>query len=143
MEFLDASKSQELDQSLNLISIPQLSPNLEDPDQYSFRAVVTLVWPFSSSNRSFSLLLAEPDFRLRNQNGQIRVTFWGLCAEEVARAKVGIGDAVLLSLQGAQWTKHQNLQSTPGKFLSWELQFKYRVKLEVEYYSESSCLLSY
>ena len=115
----------------NLISIPRLSPDLEDASQYSVQAVVTLVWPFSSSNRLFSLLLAEPDFRLRNQNGQIRVTFCGRCAEEVACTKVGIGDTVTLSLQGAQWSENQQIQSTPGKSLIWELQFKNRIKFEV------------
>lgn len=115
----------------NLISIPRLSPDLEDASQYSVQAVVTLVWPFSSSNRLFSLLLAEPDFRLRNQNGQIRVTFCGRCAEEVARTKIGIGDTITLSLQGAQWSENQQIQSTPGKSLIWELQFKNRIKFEV------------
>lgn len=131
MEIFADSKSHELGQYASLISIPQLSPDLEDASRYSVQAVVTLVWPFSSSNRLFSLLLAEQDFRLRNQNGQIRVTFCGRCAEEVARTKVGIGDTVTLSLQGAQWTENQKLQSTPGKSLGWELQFKNRVKLEV------------
>jgi hypothetical protein len=131
MEVSADSKSHEPSLSSSLISIPQLSPELEDASQYSVQAVVTLVWPFSSSNRLFSLLLAEPDFRLRNQNGQIRVTFCGRCAEEVARTKIGIGDTVTLSLQGVQWAENQKVQSTPGKFSGWELQFKNRVKLEV------------
>lgn len=131
MEMFADPKSHEPGLSPSLISIPQLSPELEDASRYFVQAVVTLVWPFSSSNRLFSLLLAEPDFRLRNQNGQIRVTFCGRCAEEVARTKIGIGDTVTLSLQGAQWTENQKIQSTPGKALGWELQFKNRVKLEV------------
>ncbi|CRG87387.1 Serine-aspartate repeat-containing protein I [Talaromyces islandicus] len=114
----------------SLISFERLSPDLEDPGQYSLHAVVTLVWPYSSSNRAFSLLLAEPDSRLRKQNGQVRVTFRGLCAEQVARTKVGIGDKVTLSLQGARWTENEKLHSTPGKPLEWELQFTNRVKLE-------------
>lgn len=131
MDLQSASQSHDLDRHTSLISIPELSPDLQDPDRYSFQAVVTLVWPFSSSNRQFSLLLAEPDFRLRNQNGQLRVTFRGVCAEEVALTKVGIGDTVTLSLQGARWAENKKIQSTPGKSLSWELQFKNRVKLEV------------
>ncbi|EED17919.1 conserved hypothetical protein [Talaromyces stipitatus ATCC 10500] len=131
MEMPAVSESHEPDQRPNLICIPQLSPDIEDPDRYSVQGVVTLVWPFSSSNRVLSLLLAEPDFRLRNQNGQVKVTFCGRCAEEVARTKVGIGDTVTLGLQGAQWTENQKVQSTPGKSLRWELQFNFRVKFEV------------
>ncbi|OKL64391.1 hypothetical protein UA08_00402 [Talaromyces atroroseus] len=130
MDMRSTPKSHDFDQQTNLISIPQLSPDLHDADRYSFQAVVTLVWPFSSSNRLFSLLLAERDFRLRKQNGQIRVTFCGLCAEEVALTKVGIGDTVTLSLQGAQWAEYTKIQSTPGKSLSWELQFRNRLKFE-------------
>ncbi|KUL92106.1 hypothetical protein ZTR_02233 [Talaromyces verruculosus] len=143
MEASADSKSHEPGLSPSLISIPQLSPELEDASQYSVRAVVTLVWPFSSSNRLFSLLLAEPDFRLRNQNGQIRVTFCGRCAEEVARTKIGIGDTVTLSLQGAQWTENQKGQSTPGKSLGWELQFKNRVKLEATRNGKKTAALDY
>jgi hypothetical protein len=131
MDLRSASQSHDPDQQTSLISIPQLSPDLHDAERFSFQAVVTLVWPFSSSNRVFSLLLAERDFRLRNQNGQIRVTFCELCAEQVALTKVGIGDTVTLSLQGAQWAENTKIQSTPGKSLSWELQYKNRLKFEV------------
>jgi hypothetical protein len=126
-----SSSSHEPHRQDSLISFARLSPDLENPGQYSLQAVVTLVWPFSSSNGAFSLLLAEPDFRLRKQNGQVRVTFRGLCAEQVARTKVGIGDKVTLSLQGARWTENERLHSTPGKSLEWEVQFINRVKLEV------------
>lgn len=132
MEIFSESKSSEAANPSSLVPIPQLSPDLEDADRYSVQAVVTLVWPFSNSNRSFSLLLAEPDFRLRQQNGQVRVTFRGSCAAEVARTKVGIGDTITLSLQGALWTENQTPQLTPGKSVRWELQFEARVKLQVE-----------
>ncbi|KAE8553259.1 hypothetical protein EYB25_004641 [Talaromyces marneffei] len=143
MENFAYSELHEPDQSATLLSIPQLSPDLKDASRYSVQAVVTLVWPFSSSNRLFSLLLSEPDFRLRNQNGQIRVTFCGCCAEEVARTKVGIGDTVTLSLQGAQWTENQKIQSTPGKSLGWELQFKNQVKLKATRNGKKTAALDY
>ena len=137
MDLQSPSQAHDFDQQSNLISIPRLSPELHDPDRYSFQAVVTLVWPFSGTNRLFSLLLAERDFRLRNQNGQIRVTFCGVCAEEVALSKIGIGDTVTLSLQGARWTENQKIQSTPGNSLNWELQFKNRLKFEVRKHGKS------
>lgn len=117
----------------NLVPIAQLSPDLEDLANRSFCAVVTLVWPFSSSSRKLSLLLAEPDFRLRNRHGQVRVTFAGPCAEEVARTKVGIGDEVILGLDGASWTENTNATATPGKSLQYELQYTRRLRLKVRH----------
>ncbi|KAL1974823.1 hypothetical protein VTN31DRAFT_5027 [Thermomyces dupontii] len=114
----------------NLVPIAQLSPDLDDLASRSFRAVVTLVWPFSSSSRKLSLLLAEPDFRLRNRHGQVRVTFAGACAEELARTKVGIGDEVVLSLDGASWTESSSAAATPGKSLQYELQYTRRLRLK-------------
>jgi len=125
------SPSHEASGQQKIIPFAQLSPDLDTSAQYALLAVVTLVWPFSSSNGAFSLLLGEIDYRLRRQNGQVRVTFRGPCAEQVARTKVGIGDKVTLSLEGARWTEKDKLCSTPGKTLDWELQFNHRVTLEV------------
>ncbi|KAH8702134.1 hypothetical protein BGW36DRAFT_356273 [Talaromyces proteolyticus] len=130
MESTDSSSLHQVNLPQSLVPVAQLSPDLEHPAQHSFQAVVTLVWPFSSSNRAFSLLLAEPDYRLRQQSGQVRVTFCGGCAEEVARIRVGIGDKLTLSLEGAQWIENKNANSTPGRSIGWEIQFTNRVKLE-------------
>ena len=118
-------------ESRRLVPIPQLSPELEDADQCSVEAVVTLVWPYSSLNKSFCLLLADPDFRQRQKNGQVRVSFRGLCAEEVVRSKGSIGDKVTLSLQGVTWVENEQTQHTPGKSVGWELQFTNSVDLRV------------
>lgn len=131
MEPSDSSQSHEVPAQSSPVPIAQLSPTLDDVSRRSFHAVVTLVWPFSNSNRAFSLLLAEPDFRLRRHNGQVKVTFHGFCAEEVARTKVGIGDEVTLWLDGARWTDNEEAKATPGRGLPWDLHFEKRVKLKV------------
>ena len=131
MEPGDSSQSREGLSQLKPVPIAQLSPASDNLNQRSFHAIVTLVWPFSNSNRAFSLLLAEPDFRLRRHNGQVKVTFHDLCAEEVARTKVGIGDEVTLALDGARWTDNEEAKITPGRSLPWDLHFENRVNLKV------------
>jgi hypothetical protein len=126
-----SNSSQSHDVHSDIVPIAQVSPSLDNLDRRGFHAVVTLVWPFSNSSRTFSLLLAEPDFRLRRHNGQIKITFHGFCAEEVARSKVGIGDEVTLGLDGARWTDNEKAKSTPGTALPWDLHFEKRLKLEV------------
>lgn len=94
-------------------------------------AVVALVWPFSSSTRSLSLLLAEPDIRLRKSKGQVKVRFRETSAEAVARSRLGIGDTVRLALDGAQWVKSGEDVATPGKKIEWDLVFEGRANLDV------------
>jgi hypothetical protein len=119
--------------SPTLAAIAQLSPVLENKSERSFHAVVTLVWPFSSSNRTFSLLLAEPDFRLRRHNGQAKVTFHGSCAARVARTQVGIGDEVWLCLDGVEWSDNSEMaKANDPRGLSWDLHYEHRVSLKVK-----------
>lgn len=92
---------------------------------------MTLLWPFSSSTQSFSLLLSDPDFRLRRQHGQVKATFHGPSAESVAQSKVGIGDTVLLGLDGVEWINLEVEGATPGRGINWDLKFDDRVVLEV------------
>ncbi|KAN0080836.1 hypothetical protein V8E54_004040 [Elaphomyces granulatus] len=127
-------------QSPTLVAIAQLSPALENKSERSFHAVVTLVWPFSSSNRTFSLLLAEPDVRLRRHNGQAKVTFHGSCAEMIARTQVGIGDEVWLCLDGVSWSENNEMAKAANdhRGLSWDLHYEHRVSLKIV--RNNSCL---
>jgi hypothetical protein len=95
------------------------------------RAVVALVWPYSSSTRALSLLLAEPDVRLRKRKGQVKVTFYGPSAEAVAKGRIGIGDTVQLGLEGAQWIQSSDEVATPGKKIEWDLAFSGKANLDV------------
>jgi hypothetical protein len=96
--------------------------------------VVTLLWPFSSSQRRAALLLAEPDFRLRNAKGQVRVQLQGPAAAAVARAQVAIGDDVVLRLARARFVAREELRGftgTPGKSVEVELLYRDAIVAEV------------
>ena len=112
------------------VPIPELQPAL-DSFYTSITGIVTLIWPYSSSRKTFSLLLAEPDFRLRHHRGQVRVHFTGSSATAVARSGVSIGTQVNLKLEGVQWAKDESTPRTPGKGVEWELQFGERIFLQV------------
>ncbi|KAK1144349.1 hypothetical protein N8T08_005501 [Aspergillus melleus] len=121
------------------IPIAQLSPTADNLQGSAIHAVVTLLWPYSSSTKSLSLLLAEPDFRLRRSNGQVKVIFHGPVAEDVAKSKLGIGDDVYLDLAGSRLVGNEAAIQTPGKCVAWDVHFDDRVYLEV---SRSSAPLS-
>lgn len=114
-----------------MIPIAQINPELDHLTESSIRATVTLVWPYSSSTKAFSCLLAEPDFRLRRSNGQVKVIFHETVAENVAKTQVGIGDEVLLSLAGSRLEKNETAAQTPGRFVAWDVHLDDRVHLEV------------
>ena len=89
------------------------------------------MWPYSSSTQRISLLLAEPDVRLRKSKGQVKVTFHGASAKAVAKSQVGIGDALHLGLEGAHWNNSGDNVSTPGKKIEWDLDYDGRAVLNV------------
>lgn len=111
------------------VRIRELRPDLHALETKQIRAVVTLIWPYSPSQRQFALLLAEPDIRLRRNKGQVRARFSSTSARVLATTGVGIGDEVLLSLQGAQFV--QGHVSTPGKSIDWELAYTQTVAVSV------------
>lgn len=112
------------------IGIAALRPDLDALDSKQIKAVVTLIWPYSSSQRQFALLLAEPNFRLRSNKGQVRARFSSTSARALATTGVGIGDEVVLSLHGAQFVQ-DGAVSTPGKSLDWELAYTQTVAISV------------
>ena len=116
---------------MSTIPINSLSPTEPPPSNRSIRGIVTLFWPYSSSTRQCAFLLADPDFRLRNRQGQVRVRFTGASAEAVAKSHVGIGDEVLLALNGANWEEDPEATRTPGKSVGGELFFRRRLQLTV------------
>src|SRR5271156_5684329 len=97
------------------VPIAQLKPDLSAPSTICIKAIVTLIWPYSSSNSALTVLLAEPDFRLRKTRGQVRVQFSGSSARAVFEAGIGSGDEVTLSLDGAEWNKDESSGQTPGR----------------------------
>lgn len=113
------------------VAIAQLSPALDRLTEKSIHAVVTLVWPYSSSTRSLGLLLCEPDFRLRRVHGQVKVTFRDDLAERVAKTQVGIGDEVRLHLRDTTFVDNESANQTPGRSVRWDLQYDDGLFLEV------------
>ena len=126
--------------------IAQLNPDLR-PDESSVTGIVTLIWPYASSQNTLSLLLVEPDFRLRSNRGQVHVHFQGSSAKAVARSGISSGDRLLLCLRGAQWAKESTAAKTPGREIDWQLQYGERLVLQVRGLQErhrvpTQCFLS-
>ncbi|OAL00013.1 hypothetical protein IQ06DRAFT_185611, partial [Phaeosphaeriaceae sp. SRC1lsM3a] len=115
---------------MNITPIAELHPELPARDSKHFKAAVTLIWPYSSSQRQFALLLAEPEFRLRRKKGQVRARFSGSSARALATTGVGIGDNVVLSLRGARFVQ-EGAVSTPGRSIDWELEYTQNVSVQV------------
>lgn len=115
---------------MDLIQIAELQPELSARASKQFKAAVTLIWPYSSSQRQFALLLAEPDFRLRRKKGQVRARFHGSSARALATTGVGIGDEVILSLKGAQFVQEGTV-NTPGRSIDWELEYTQTLSVQV------------
>jgi hypothetical protein len=116
---------------MEFIPIAQLGPSLPTAERKRIRAIVTIIWPYSFSTRSAALLLVEPDFRLRSEQGQVRVQLRGPSAAAVARTHVTSGDEVILSLEGAKWVEATPDISTPGKSVDSELVYTRRLVLQV------------
>lgn len=110
------------------IPIAQLRPSVW-PDTSTTVGQVALIWPYSSSNKSFGLLIVEPDYRLRRERGQVHVDFADSSAKVVARSGVKIGDEVLLSLVGVEW--NAATPRIPGGGIDWTLSFRERLVLQV------------
>ncbi|KAL4994158.1 hypothetical protein BDV10DRAFT_189297 [Aspergillus recurvatus] len=133
MDTNDQPPTSELLRSTPAIPIAQLSPDADNLPESCIHSVVTLLWPYSSSTKTLSVLLAEPDFRLRRSNGQVKVFFYGHVAEEVARTHIGIGDTVYLSLAGSRLAKNDAdaVTQTPGRSVSWDVHFEASALLEI------------
>ncbi|KAI5283465.1 hypothetical protein KEM54_002115, partial [Ascosphaera aggregata] len=117
-------------------SIAALRPSLDQLCKRQFTAVVTLVWPYSSASKGLSLLLSDPDFRLRyTKNGQVRVHFRSPAAEEVVKLKISIGDQLLLSVVGSQWKQHVEKVGIFENCIDWELSYSDRLQLQVRRHS--------
>lgn len=114
-------------------SIQNLDTSANPPASSSIHAVITLIWPYSSSTRQYALLLSEEDFRLRARGGQIRVKFSGPAARAVAEKKLGIGDRIILNLENGEWVRDEGGTAihVPGKSVG-ELHFGRGVRLRIQ-----------
>ncbi|KAG9583510.1 hypothetical protein KCV01_g14559, partial [Aureobasidium melanogenum] len=118
---------------MEIVPISSLSPSSALPTDCGFKALVTLLWPFSSTTGQCALLLADPDARQRHQKGQVRVRFTGPSARQIAASGIGIGDSVQVALVGVQWLTEADtaLVKTPGRSVDGELVFKNRLHMTI------------
>ncbi|TLD21177.1 hypothetical protein PspLS_08833 [Pyricularia sp. CBS 133598] len=112
--------------------ITQLAPGLSDQDSRVVRGEVTVVWPYSLIRKSFAFVIAEPDVRLRDSNGQIRLQVDGAIAKLVAESGLESGDEILLSLAGAGWAPNTYETRIPGSCSSWQLEYTQKITLEIK-----------
>ncbi|SPJ83855.1 uncharacterized protein FTOL_10371 [Fusarium torulosum] len=113
------------------ISISQLNPDISEPEKRVVCGTVTITWPFSILHKTVAFLLAERDFRLRRENGQVRVRFHGAAARAIADASLGAGDEIRVSLQGVKWEKNETHTQVAGSTLEWQLEFTNRLILGI------------
>ncbi|KAK7726921.1 hypothetical protein SLS63_007340 [Diaporthe eres] len=111
--------------------IAQLAPELPDQATRKVHGEFTITWPFSSVSKSVAFLLAEPDFRLRRDKGQVRIQLNGPSAEAVGGLELGSGDEVTLDLDGAEWARDEEPARPPGSRSDWQLKFVGKLTLKV------------
>ncbi|KAI1632233.1 hypothetical protein F4809DRAFT_628663 [Biscogniauxia mediterranea] len=115
-------------------AIADLDPQLSEPATRAIHGVITIIWPYNSVKNTVAFILAEPDFRLRRNKGQVRINFSGQAAKVVGASALGSNDEVTLSLKGAGWEAEEakKRQSLPGASLDWQLSFSDKILLKVK-----------
>lgn len=121
-----------LDETLTRIRIANIDHNNSRSFTDRFlEADIVLVWPYSTLTQEAGFLVAEKDVLLRKTKGQVRVTFYGSCAREVAQLKAGVGDTLRVSLDTARLVEEQDEISTPGKKAGFAIKYQHAVNAEV------------
>ncbi|PHH73917.1 hypothetical protein CDD80_3476 [Ophiocordyceps camponoti-rufipedis] len=126
-----AQPSLEALRGADVTPLSQLHPDLEDSASRVVEGVVTITWPYSSISLSTAFILAEGDYSLRRNGGQVRVEFRAAAGKALADAAVGGGDELRLSLEGAQWRKAEPSMRLPQGALEWQLLFENRLLLSL------------
>lgn len=109
--------------------IAELSPELTELSLRAIDGSVTITWPFSASKRLLAFVLADHDFRKRRNKGQLRLEFHGAAGRALDKAKIASGDAVRLSLYGAEWQEQGSQPGLTGEPLGWQLKFSQKLLL--------------
>ncbi|KAJ4313688.1 hypothetical protein N0V84_009298 [Fusarium piperis] len=112
-------------------AIAELNPDVSDQNRRVVDGTITITWPFSIINKSIAFLLAERDFRLRREKGQVRIRFHGASAKAISDASLGGGDEIRLSLEGVKWEKNETQTQVAGSTLEWQLEFNNRLILSI------------
>ncbi|RFN47588.1 hypothetical protein FIE12Z_8178 [Fusarium flagelliforme] len=113
------------------IPIAQLNPDSSGQGNRVIYGTITITWPFSILTKSIAFLLAERDFRLRRENGQVRVRFHGAAAKAISEASLGAGDEIRVSLEGGHWEKNETQTQIAGSTIAWQLEFTNRLVIGI------------
>ncbi|KAK5630986.1 hypothetical protein RRF57_006701 [Xylaria bambusicola] len=134
MDLTNTITSTQLLETAQIIPIAKLYPDLPDPSTKAVGGVVTITWPYNKVKGTFAFNLAEPDFRLRRNKGQVRIDFTGRAAKAVGDSGLGGNDEILLSLEGAAWEAEEvdRRRSLPGSDLGWRLVFSGSLNLRIK-----------
>ncbi|PHH82058.1 hypothetical protein CDD82_7139 [Ophiocordyceps australis] len=111
--------------------IAQLHPEIDEAASRVLHGVITITWPYSILTKSLAFILAERDFRLRSQTGQLRLELHGAAAKALADLGVGAGDEMRISLSGATWEEPQAKIRLPQGALKWQLKYSNRLLLKL------------
>jgi len=111
------------------VPIACLCPDLPSFHTKVMTGLVVLVWPYSHLECKSSLLLAEPDARIRRNGGHVRVRLSGASAQHAFKCGVTIGDEITIELRSARFTENSNsnLVTTAGERVKWDLAFESRL----------------
>ncbi|KAI0867970.1 hypothetical protein GGS24DRAFT_244669 [Hypoxylon argillaceum] len=114
--------------------IAELCPDVADPATHAVGGVVTITWPYNKVEGTFAFNLAEPNFRLRRNKGQVRIDFTGRAAKAAGDCGLGSNDEVLISLAGAAWEAEiaNKRRSLPGADIGWRLVFSDYLLLRIK-----------
>lgn len=127
----DTRSALEALRSAEATPIAQLHPGIDNAEARVVDGVITITWPYSVVSKSIAFILAEPDFRLRRDKGQLRIEFHGAAGRALADSGIGGGDEIRISLEGAKWESHQARTRLPASTQDWQLKFTNRLLLSV------------
>lgn len=123
------SPSSDWHTTLTPLPLASLSPTSSNSTSSTYiTAVVTLIWPFSSSSRTLSIVASEQNPILRRSKGQLRVNFHGPAATGVDAHGLQSGDHVCISLDGAHW---EELAGASSRDVPWAVSFEKKLTMKV------------
>ncbi|KAK4980965.1 hypothetical protein LTR28_010688 [Elasticomyces elasticus] len=111
------------------VPIAELALSLPSQDTKVIKAVVSVIWLYSSSTTKAMVLLAEPDIRLRRDKGQVIVQLFGASAQAFAGFRIRIGDEVLLAPQGVEWLENAGSEKIL-RGVDWVLVYTHRLVMQ-------------
>ncbi|KAK9361914.1 hypothetical protein V1504DRAFT_45589 [Lipomyces starkeyi] len=86
---------------LRELEIASLSPT-SATDSHFLSGEISLIWPYSSLTRQFSIQLCDSDISKRISKGQIKLIFGGKSVGKIADELMNSGDKLRIALKGSQ-----------------------------------------